>query len=259
MLKNSEKFSPVKYIIEVIIVVVCMLVLWKLIILIWHIPQYLFPGPEVVARTFIANYEKLLKNMGITLLEIVVGFSIANILSILLALYIFTNKKIERYLMPLAISAKTMPLIAIIPLILIWFGSGISSKIIAVILICFFPSLISMIRGIRSINADTLELFNFYAKNDLQKIRHLVLPFTLPYLFSALKISSSLAVVGALVGELIAANKGLGFVILTSYYRFDIAMVFVVVIITCLIGIVFYYSIQYFEHKLVFWTDPVDD
>lgn len=168
------------------------------------------------------------------------------------------NKKVEHYLSPIAISLKSIPLIAIIPIIILWFGSGIPSKVVAVVLICFFPSLVGLMRGIKSINNNFLELFDIYAKTDFQKIKYLVLPSTLPYLFSSLKISSSLAVVGALVGELIAVNKGLGFLIITAYYSFDIPLVFAVVIITCLIGLFFYYFIHAIENKLIFWTNPID-
>lgn len=250
--------STIKRFIKILLVAITIVIIWQLIILIFKTPAYLFPGPDKVFITMYDNFGKLWPNLLVTIFEILTGFLIANLLSISLAYYTFINRKAERFLIPFAVSAKTIPLIAIIPLVLIWFGSGIASKIFAVVLICFFPALISLIRGIRSISEDMLDLFDFYAKNKFQKIIHLVVPATSPYLFSALKISSSLAVIGALVSELIAANKGLGFVILTSYYTFNIPMVFCVVILTCLIGIVFYYSIQYFEHKIVFWTDPVD-
>lgn len=247
-----------KSLIKILICILLFLAIWKSVTVIFNLPAYLFPSPEKVFMALNNNLYKLLGHLQITLLEIVVGFIIANLLSVFLAFLTYSNPKLERVLIPLAVSAKTMPLIAVIPLILVWFGSGVLSKIFAVILICFFPALISMIRGIKSINCDVAELFDFYAASTVQKIRFLVIPSTSPYLFSALKISSSLAVIGALVSELIAANKGLGFVILTSYYTFDIPMVFAVVILTCLIGIVFYYLIQHFEHKIIYWTEPVD-
>ena len=118
-------------------------------------------------------------------------------------------------------------------------------------MICFFPSLINMIRATKSINPDLFHIFTIYSSSKRLTITKLIVPSTLPYLFSSLKISSSLAVIGAIISEFVAVNKGLGFLIMSNYYSLNMPMVFTVTIIVCLIGIVMYYGIDTIEKRFV--------
>jgi NitT/TauT family transport system permease protein len=194
----------------------------------------------------------------VTLTEATAGFFLANIISVLIALIIVFNKDLENTIMPFAVILKTIPVIAITPLLVIWFGPGIYSKIATAGLICFFPSLVCVLRGVKSLDRDLVKLFKLYSADKLQLIRMLIFPSILPYLLAALKVSSSLAVVGALVGEFIGANRGLGFLIISNYYTLNTPYVFACIIVASLIGIMFYYVIHFIEKKSITWMVSID-
>lgn len=237
-----------------IIAIVIFVVSWKLLVYMLKIPEYLVPAPEKVGEVFIEDYKILLSNAYITLIEAIIGFLIANLLSLFVAITISFYSKIEDVVISLAVVLKTIPVIAITPILILWLGSDIFSKFATSALICFFPSMVNVLRGVKSIDNGLLDLFKVYSANRRQLIKMLIIPSILPYLFSALKVSSSLAVVGALVGEFIGSNKGLGFIIISNYYSLNTVNVFAAIILTSLIGIIFYYAIDLLEKRLIPWN-----
>ncbi len=234
------------------------IILWYATVEVFKIPPYVLPKPLVVFESLILNGSTILSNTVITLREAFIGFFIANLVSITIALGIAFNKNMENTIMPFAITLKTIPILAITPLLVVWFGPGEYSKIATAALICFFPSLVNVLRGVKSLDRDLTEFFKAYAANKLQLIKMLIIPSILPYLFAALKVSSSLAVIGALVGEFIGANKGLGFLIISNYYTLNTPYVFASIIVSSFVGIVFYYVIHFFEKRIITWTATID-
>lgn len=157
--------------------------------------------------------------------------------------------KLEQILTLIALILKTIPIIAIAPLLVLWFGHGIWSKIAAVTLSCFIPIFINIMSGSKNVVKKYDELISLYNLNNKQKIFYFILPGVIPYLLSAFKISSSLAIVGALVSEFISANRGLGYLIISNYYSMNIAGVFVCIIISSIIGIFIYNICECMEKK----------
>ncbi len=235
-----------------IVIIMALMLSCQMIVMIFKVPSYIFATPIKVIETLVIQREILFTNSLTTITEAIIGFLLANLISVSIALIIYLNKKLSDIIIPFAIIINAMPIIAITPLLTIWFGPGMQSKIVTVMLFCFFPSLINVLRGIRSLDIESLWLFKIYSANRLQVIKKLILPSILPYLFSALKTSSSLAVVGALVGEFIGSNKGLGFIIMSSYYSMNIPLAFSAITISSVFGISFYYLIHYFENKINF-------
>ncbi len=232
--------------------------LWHSLVVVFQIPSYLFPRPILVFSSFWENKIAIFSNTLITLNETIIGFLIANLISVSIALGIVFNKDLEDLIMPFAITLKTIPVIAITPLLVIWLGSGSYSKIATAALICFFPSLVNVLRGVKSLDRDLVELFKVYSASRAQLTKMFIIPSILPYLFAALKVSSSLAVVGALVGEFIGANRGLGFLILSNYYNLNTPYVFACIIVSSLVGIGFYYLIHFIEKNIITWTVSID-
>lgn len=231
---------------------------WYVLVTAFQVPSYLFPNPILVFSSFWENRIVIFDNALITLNEVVIGFLIANLISTSIALGIAFNKDLEEIIMPFAITLKTIPIIAITPLLVIWLGSGSCSKIATAALICFFPSLVNVLRGVKSLDRDLVELFKVYSANKIRLTTMLIIPSIMPYLFAALKVSISLAVVGALVGEFIGANRGLGFLILSNYYNLNTPYVFACIIVSSLIGIGFYYLIHLIEKNVITWTVSID-
>ena len=242
-----------KYI-KIILGTFIFLLAWQVFILILKIPNYLFPSPVEVFNSLILNYKTISLNGLITLAEAFFGFLLANSISIIIALFISFKNRYENLVMSMAVTLKTIPIIAITPLLVLWFGSGFYSKIITAALICFFPALVNILRGTKSIDKNLIELFNIYSANTSQKIKLLIIPSIMPYLFSAFKVSSSLAIIGALVGEFITANKGIGFLIISNYYSLNIAAVFANIITISVIGVGVYNLINFFEKKIIKWN-----
>src|SRR3989344_1867098 len=236
-------------IIKIILTLSVFILVWYLMVITLRIPTYILPDPITVFGSLTVNRLAIFTNSIITLKESFLGFFIANIISVTIALGIVFNKNIENTIMPFAITLKTIPIIALTPLLVVWFGPGEYSKIATAALICFFPSLVNVLRGVKSLDRDLVKLFKAYSASKLQLIKMLIFPSILPYLFAALKVSSSLAVVGALVGEFIGANKGLGFLIISNYYTLNTPYVFASIIISSLIGILFYYAIHFVEKR----------
>lgn len=237
--------------------VLLFLLFWQAAVWLGQLPDYILPSPAAVFQILVAHAGLIFSNALLTFAEAFVGFLLANLLSVLLAILIAFYAKIEDIVMPLAILLKTIPVIALTPLLILWFGSGPFSKIVMAMLICFFPALVNVLRGIKSLDRNLLALFRVYQADRSQLIRLLIFPSILPYLFAALKVSSSLAVIGALVGEFIGSNQGLGFLIVSNYYNMNTAFVFAAITVSAAMGISFYYTIHFFEKRLVLKSEAL--
>lgn len=231
------------------------ILVWQSIVDVLNIPKYIFPSPIDILTTLLQNASLLFINSAITLSEALIGFILANLLSFIFAIWISYNKNFEHIILPIAIILKTIPIIAITPLLVLWIGTGFGSRVVTAGLICFFPSLVNILSGVKQTDRNFMEMFIVYSASKYQILKHLLLPNIAPYVFSALKVSSSLAIVGALVGEFVGANKGLGFLIIVNYYNLNTPMVFTAVLITSCAGILFYYFINFIENKVLFWSD----
>ncbi|WP_407267736.1 ABC transporter permease [Radiobacillus sp. PE A8.2] len=233
-----------------IIFAVGIFILWELVVRIFSVPVYLLPAPTSVIATIDSS---LLGHMMVTLYESIVGFIIANILGFATAVIFVHSKPIEKGMYPLAIALKTTPLVALAPLLVVWLGTGYSSKIVASVLICFFPILVNSVKGLKAIEHEAWELFTTYKGTKWEIFWKLRLPTSLPYVMSALKISSSLAIVGAIVGEFVGANKGLGYVVLVSSYHMDTPVMFSAIFASALCGLMLFWTVSWMERRLIFW------
>jgi NitT/TauT family transport system permease protein len=227
------------------------LLAWEVIVRAVDIPEYLLPSPSVIA----ASVDRSLAiHLSITFLEALVGFMIASTLAFGCAIVFVRFKTIEDGLFPIAIALKTTPIVAVAPLLVIWLGTGWTSKIAAAVLISFFPVLVNAAKGLKAADAEYRELFQTMGSSRAQEFRKLRLPYCLPYLFSALKISSSLAVVGAIVGEFVGATQGLGYLIIVSSSHLETPTVFAAIVAAAAAGITMFYLIGWIERSVVFWN-----
>jgi NitT/TauT family transport system permease protein len=208
---------------------------WQTIVIGAGIPEYLLPAPSAI----FANIDRTLAvQLAVTFVEALIGFLIASVLAFGCAIMFVRFNTLEEGLFPIAIAVKTTPIVAVAPLLVIWLGTGWWSKIVAVILICFFPVLVNAVKGLKAADAE---------------FRKLRIPYCLPYLFSALKISSSLAIVGAIVGEFVGATQGLGYLIMVSSAHLETATLFAAIAAAALAGIAMFYVIGWTEERVIFW------
>lgn len=238
---------------------IIVLVLWEGGCRIFKIPQYLLPAPSKIVAALFDEPLNLLKHTGVTLFEALLGFIIANIFAVLLSVCMVFVSNLDKAIMPFAIALKTTPVVAMAPLLLLWFGTGIAPKIIAAALICFFPALVNSIKGFNALLEGEEDLFRIYGASKGQLLMKLRFQRAAPYIFSALKVSSSLSIVGAIVGEFVGANEGIGYVILVSSYHLETVKMFAALAATAIAGICFYSIISYLDRKVVFWLDSPSD
>ena len=229
-----SKVSPV------LIVFFLLVLAFELSIRLLEIPKYLLPAPSVVAQKLITEAGMLLYHTGITMMEAFAGFLLGGFVGVLTAIAFAHSRFLEAALYPYAIALKTIPLVALAPLLVLWFGNGILAKIIMASLICYFPVIVNTLRGLRSVSEDGMDLMASLSASKSQIFWKLRLPSSLPYIFSALKISSTLSVIGAVVGELSGATRGIGYIILTASYRIQTDIVFAAIVATSPGGIMFF-------------------
>lgn len=223
---------------------------WIFVDLVFDIPNYLFPSIKDIYEVFRISYSQYLNNSLFTIIEIIIGFLLANLLGIIIAILALNNKYLERLITTISIIIKTIPIIAIAPLLVLWFGHGMCSKYAAVVITCFSPILINTLMSSKIEMQRYKQLIDIYNLNRAQALKHIIFPGIVPSLISSLKISSSLAVVGALVSEFICANKGLGYLIISNYNSMNIAGVFICIIISSIIGITIFELCNVIEDKV---------
>lgn len=242
-----------------VIVFVAILFLWETAVLVFKIPSYFLPKPSEIIIEIISNFQTLLENLGITMLEVISGFIIANILGFVTAVVFVHSKTIERSLYPYVLSVKMTPIIAIAPFLVVWFGVGILSKIATVVVICFFPILVNTIKGLKLVDNEALDLFDSLSANKWQIFLKLRLPNSFPYIFQALKMAAPLAIVGALVGEFVGGNKGIGYIILTYTTLFETTKAFSAIIVIIIVGILFFGLISLIEKMVTRSKEPKEN
>ena len=236
-----------------------LLVLWQLSCVLFKIPQYLLPTPWEITQEIIRSFSTLLFDTAVTCIEAVLGFIIANILAFSLAVLMVYVRNLDKAVMPIAIALKTTPIVAMAPLLLLWVGTGIAPKVMAAALICFFPALVNSIKGFSALHENEEYLFRIYNASKTQILLKLRFFRASPFIFSALRISSSLAVVGAIIGEFVGANRGIGYVILVSSYHLETVRMFAALAMAAGGGVVFYGVISLFDRSIVTWAETPSD
>lgn len=227
--------------------------LWEVTVRLLKVPAYILPTPLMIFSVIVDDPLSLIRHAGVTALEAGLGFVLASVLAFALAVIFAHSKLIEKGLYPYAVALKTTPIVALAPLLVLWFGTGISSKIVAAAVICFFPVLVNAARGLTDVDEDALNLFRSLDASKWKVFRLLRLPNSLPFLFSALKVSSSLSVVGAIVGEFVGANAGLGYWILISSYHLETPAMFAAVFASAAVGLTFFSIVTFAENHWLKW------
>ena len=234
------------------LIVGCGLV-WWLITRLHVVAGYLVPSPGNTWAVFAQQPGYLWSNTLTTLGETLLGFLLAIVAGMAAAVVMVYSHTVERTLYPLLLFAQVIPKIAIAPLFVVWLGFGASPKIVVAVLMAFFPIVISGMIGLRSVDPELLELVATMGSRPLQTFRKIRFPAALPHLFSGLKVAATLAVTGAVVGEFVGANAGLGYVILQANGNLDTPMLFAGLIVMSLLGVLLFAAIELAERLLLPW------
>jgi NitT/TauT family transport system permease protein len=230
---------------------------WELIVRGFAISKIVLPPPSAIAVAFwqSAREGELHWHLAVTLYEVLAGFVLGSVGGLLLGFVIALSPLMERIFYPYVVAFQTVPKVAVAPIIVIWFGYGVSSKVVITATIAFFPLLANTIMGLRAAPQDQIEMMVSYTASRWQVFRMVRLLQALPYIFVGLDVAIVLSVIGAIVGEFVGAKAGLGYLILQKNFNFDMAGTFAILIILSVIGVGLHALIGIAQRRIVFWMD----
>jgi ABC-type nitrate/sulfonate/bicarbonate transport system permease component len=226
---------------------------WEAAVHLRDVSPYVLPPPSAVLESLWTDRALLAPEAWVTMQEILLGFGLAFAVAMTLGFVLSHSVVLNRTLYPLLVASQTIPVLAIAPVLLIWFGYGMLPKVIVTALIAFFPLTVNTVTGFGSVDPEMKTLFRAYKGGRWQTFRKLTLPWAMPYIMAGVKISITLSVIGATVGEWIGADAGLGFVIVQSGSQLLTARLFAALTLLSLIGIVLFVLAVILERVLIPW------
>lgn len=233
-----------------------LVLIWEIVVRSLAVPSYVFPAPGAVAREFFQGVWSglYLFHLRVTMTAVLSGFLIGSLTGLVLGIAISTFSVVERVLYPYVVALQTMPKVAIAPLMIVWFGFGIQSKIVLVAIACMFPTLINTISGIRAADSDRIAMVRALGGTRWQILRYILLPSSLPFIFAGLNTGIVLAVITAIVGEFVGARTGIGVLILQANFALDLARVFSLIAVLSISGVVLSATLRFLDRKICFWA-----
>jgi NitT/TauT family transport system permease protein len=222
----------------------------------FDVQPYVFPAPSAIAVALWNGVTSgtYLHALGVTLSEVLAGFAIGSAGGILLGIAMVQVPVLDRIVYPYVVGLQTVPKVAIAPLMIVWFGFGIESKVFIVALTCLFPSLVNTIAGLRAVDSDRIALILSMCGSRAQLLRYVQLPNALPYIMAGLNTGIVLAVIGAIVGEFVGAKAGIGVLILQANFGLDLASVFALLVLIAVAGVALSFVLRLIEARLCFWS-----
>lgn len=230
---------------------IALVLLWYFFVKFGNVPKFVMPSPADTFGALFTEGYNWWGNIGVTASEIFGGYFLALVVGVSLALFFTWSKPLEAALMPILVSLNMIPKVALGPLIIVWFKYGVLPNTIIAFSICVFPILLTTVRGLREVEPDLLDLVRSLRGSRWQIFTKIQLPGALPYIFSGMKVAAILAVAGAIVGEFLGSDKGLGYLMLQVQVTLDTAAMFMAVILITLIGMTLYGLVLLLEHLFV--------
>ena len=241
------------------LMIITALIIWEGYVAISKIEKYILPPPSQIINAFFKQWTSIFEHTKITIYEALVGYLVALILSIFLAIVIDNNRFLRQGFYPILVASQTIPIIAIGPLITAWFGFGILPKVLVVTLVAFFPIIVNMIDGFNSTDKDLINLLKTMNATKWQIFLKVKIPSALPSTFSGLRIAATYSVMGAVIGEWLGASKGLGIYIRNASNSYLIDQVFAAIIVIVGISILFYSALLILEKVIIPWNKEIED
>ncbi len=239
-----------------IIAVIGLISGWQFIVTVFDVPTYIAPSPIDVLAGFRDNAKILWLNFWPTLMEAIAGFLVGNTIAVLLAITFVHSRMAEKAFFPIAVFINTIPIIAVAPILVLIFGNGYTPKIVIAALICFFPTLVNMVRGLKAVSPATLDLMRVLSATQTEVFWKVRIQSSLPFLFAALKIASTTCVIGAIVGEWIGSSFGLGALIIEATYNFRSPLLYATVFMAALLAVTLFSIVTVAERRLIHWKSP---
>jgi NitT/TauT family transport system permease protein len=255
VVRVPRKLMPLFRVGAIGLFVLSVIAAWQLIILIGHYPPFILPAPRDVAVELLAMLPtpSFWGHVATTLVEVLGGLAIGAALAIVLGYFIAKSSLVNSLVSPLVVASQAIPIVAIAPLLAMWFGYGLTPKVVISVLIVFFPILISVVAGIRSVEPNLRDLMRSLQATRWQMFTKLEAPAALPMVLSGLKVGATLAVIGAIVGEFVNSDRGLGFLIKQGNGEYNTTRTFAALIVLIVMALIMYGSVALVERKWLAW------
>ncbi|WP_213771961.1 ABC transporter permease [Bradyrhizobium sp. dw_78] len=231
-----------------------LLAAWELLADTLKVPAWILPAPSAIFQAAVKWAPELIQDGWVTLRETVGGFLLAIVLSLPLAILISLNPLARKLLYPILLGLQSVPKVAVAPLVILWFGLSEWPKIVVVVLVCFFPILVNMVAGLEAVPKTMLDLMRSLGASPHMVFRRLRLPVALPHFFTGCKVAVTFAVIGAVISEFVAAQDGLGYLILISTAQSQTPLAFAAIALLTLLSIALFHGVEFIERRVVDWT-----
>ena len=221
----------------------------------FNVPDFILPTPSAILTVAVLQAPMLLPHAGTTALEVLVGILLALMVAVPLAMIMFAHPAVENAIAPFLVASQAVPVFAIAPLLVIWLGYGIASKVLMAAVIIFFPITVSLLEGFKSCNSEYRILFQLMGSGFWKTMRLLYWPWALPHFFAGLKVGVSVATIGAVIGEWVGAQQGLGYLMIQANARLKVDLVFAAILWLSVMGLSLWMLVGYLEKKIITWKN----
>ncbi len=230
-----------------------LIILWEILSQTMQFPAYILPAPSIIGRSLLTNASLLIHHAGATLTAVAGGLALAISTAFLLALAMNRWKPLKQALYPVLVVSQAVPIFALAPLMMIWFGVGLLPKVLIVALVCFFPLAVNLVEGLSQVDSEAIDLMRIMQADSLMIMKSVQLPTAMPYFFSGLKIAATYSVLGAIIGEWLGARAGLGIYMLRAMNSFRTGDVFASIVVVILLSLVLFKAVEFSSRLAMPW------
>jgi putative hydroxymethylpyrimidine transport system permease protein len=227
---------------------------WEGAVRIWAVPVFILPSPSRILETAVIQAPQILPHAAVTGAEICLGIFLALVTAIPLAVAMFARPTVEKALSPFLVASQAIPVFALAPLLVIWLGYGMASKVFMAWIIIFFPITVSLLQGLKSCDPEYRTLFTLMGASFFKTLTLLYWPWALPQFFAGLRVGVSVATIGAVIGEWVGAQQGLGFLMIQSNARLQTPLVFAAILWLAAMGLILWTLVGLLEKKIITWN-----
>ncbi len=254
-----KKWGSIRASLPPIIFFASIIILWEILSQVIQFPAYILPAPSIIGRSLLTNASLLIHHAGATLTAVAGGLALAISTAFLLALAMDRWKPLKQALYPVLVVSQAVPIFALAPLMMIWFGVGLLPKVLIVALVCFFPLAVNLVEGLSQVDSEAIDLMRIMQADSLMIMKSVQLPTAMPYFFTGLKIAATYSVLGAIIGEWLGARAGLGIYMLRAMNSFRTGDVFASIVVVILLSLVLFKVVDAFSWLAMPWKKDVSN
>ncbi len=247
------KNAPIKNLVKILFIAIILIGIWQLIISVFELPHYILASPRDVALALFERWDILLKHAKVTFIEIILGLILGFLFGVMSAITLMVSRRVSSFLLPILVLSQAIPVFAIAPLLVLWLGYGMMSKVVMAVLIIYFPVTAACYDGLRNTPTQWLQMAQSMQASKTALLLQIRLPAALPALASGLRIATSFAPIGAIVGEWVGSAQGLGYIMLQANARMQVDTTFAALFILILMSLTLFFSVDKLLKKLIPW------